>query len=84
MSEHDEWRKHRRIAGPSFSESNNRLVWESSIEVILGYFNKRNRDCKGGIIKVDNFTQVTAQIAFMVFTAAGMSVKCASRISLTR
>jgi hypothetical protein len=67
-----EWRKHRRIAGPSFSESNNRLVWESSIEVILGYFNKWNRDGKGRIVKVDNFTEVTTQIAYMVFTVAGM------------
>ena len=72
-SEHGEWRKHRRIAGPSFSESNNHLVWESSIEVILGYFNKWNRDGNGRVVKVDDFTKVTTQIAYMVFTAAGMS-----------
>ena len=77
-SEHDEWRKHRRIAGPSFSESNNRLVWESSVEVALGYFNKWTRDGKGRIIKVDNFTEVTTQMAYMVFTAAGISVEYAS------
>jgi cytochrome P450 len=84
VSEHEEWRKHRRIAGPSFSESNNRLVWESSIDIILGYFNKWNRDGKGGIVKVDNFTEVTAQITYMVFTTAGMSLKCVPHTSADR
>ena len=82
-SEHEEWRKHRRIAGPSFSEKNNRLVWESSIEVILGYFNKWNRDGKGRVVKVDNFTEVTTQIAYMVFTMAGMPVELPPPPSLT-
>ena len=82
-SEHDEWRRHRRIAGPSFSESNNRLVWESSIETILGYFNKWNRDGKGSTVKVDDFTEITTQIAYMVFTAAGMLVRCDPQLSLT-
>jgi len=77
-SEHDEWRRHRRIAGPSLSESNNRLVWESSVEVVLGYFNKWIRDGKGGIVKVDNFTEVTTQMAYIVFAVAGTSVGCAS------
>jgi cytochrome P450 len=74
MSDHDEWRKHRRIAGPSFTESNNVLVWESTIEIILGYFIKQNRDGKGSIVKVTNFTEVTTQIAHMVFSTAGMYV----------
>jgi cytochrome P450 len=68
-SEHDEWRKHRRIAGPSFTESNNILVWESTIEIILEYFIKWNH---GSIVKVSNLTEVTTQIAFMVFATAGV------------
>jgi len=70
-TENDEWRKHRRIAGPSFTESNNAFVWESSIEIILEYFIKWNRDGNGSIVKVSNFTEVTKQIAFMVFANAG-------------
>ena len=69
---HDEWRKHRRLAGPSFTESNNALVWESTIEIILGYFIKWNRDGKGSIIRVSDFTEVTTQIAVMVFSTAGV------------
>ena len=70
-SGHNEWRRHRRIVGPSFSESNNALVWESTIEIVLGYFIKWNRDGKGNVVKVSDFTEVTKQIAFMVFSTAG-------------
>ena len=70
-TEHDEWRKHRRIVGPSFTESNNVLVWESTIDIILGYFIKWNRDGKGSIVKISDFTEVTTQIAYMVFSTAG-------------
>jgi hypothetical protein len=68
---YDEWRKHRRIAGPSFTESNNVLVWESTIEIMLGYFTKWNRDGKGSIVRVSDFTEVTTQITYMVFSTAG-------------
>jgi len=71
ITENDEWRKHQRIAGPSFTESNNALVWESTIEIVLGYFIKWNRDEKGKIIKVSDFMDVSTQIAFMVFSTAG-------------
>ena len=72
MSDHDEWRKHRRIAGPSFVETNNVLVWESTIGVILGYFTRWNQDGKGRIIQVPDFTEVATQIAYMVFSTAGV------------
>jgi len=62
---------HRRIAGPSFTEGNNALVWESTMEIVLGYFIKWNRDGKGSIVRVSDFTKVTTQIAFMVFSTAG-------------
>jgi cytochrome P450 len=71
IAEQEEWRKHRRIAGPSFSESNNVLVWESTIEIILGYFTRWNRDGKGSTVMVSDFTEVTTQVAYMVFSTAG-------------
>ena len=71
-TEHDEWRKHRRIAGPSFTERNTALVWESTIEATLGYFVRWNRDGKGSIVKVSDFMEVATQIALMVFSTAGM------------
>jgi len=71
ITEDDEWRKHRRIAGPSFTESNNALVWESTVELTLGYFIKWNRDGKGSIVKVSDFVEVATQLVFMVFSTAG-------------
>ena len=71
MTGNDEWRKHKRIAGPSFTENNNALVWESTTEIIFGYFLKWNRDGKGSIVRVADFMEVTTQIAFMVFSTAG-------------
>ena len=74
MSDHDEWRKHRRIAGPSFTETNNVLVWEATVAVTLGYFIKSNQDGtgKGPVVKVPDFLEVATQIAFMVFSTAGV------------
>lgn len=72
MSDHDEWRKHRRIAGPSFTETNNVLVWEATVGVTLGYFLKWNQDGKGAVVTVPDFLDVTTQIAFMVFSTAGV------------
>ena len=72
MSDHDEWRKHRRIAGPSFTETNNALVWESTIKITLGYFDKWNQDEKGSIVKLSDFMEVSTQIAYMVVSTAGM------------
>ena len=73
MTEHDEWRKHQRIAAPGFTESNNVLVWESTVEILLGYFIKWNRDGKGSIVTVPDLIEVTTQISYMVFSTAGES-----------
>ncbi|KAJ3223913.1 hypothetical protein HDU81_008834 [Chytriomyces hyalinus] len=37
-TESDEWRRHRKIAAPTFSEQNNALVHESSIQIAHGMF----------------------------------------------
>ena len=71
LTEDNDWRKHRKIVGPSFSEGNNALVWESTVKIILEYFIKWNRDGKGDIVKVCDFTDVAKKIAFMVFSIAG-------------
>lgn len=67
-SEGAEWRRHRRIANPSFNESNNRLVWDTSIETIVGFFDK----WKGkGAVTVNDVGEWTEQVALMVFCSAG-------------
>lgn len=37
-SEAEEWKRHRKICGPSFSEPNNRLVWNETVSVMRDLF----------------------------------------------
>lgn len=37
-SEHDEWKRFKRIWGPLFSEPNNRLVWNETVMVMNDLF----------------------------------------------
>lgn len=69
-SEGAEWRRHRRIANPSFSESNNRLVWDTSIETIVGLFNNWIKEGKSTVLVMD-VGEWTEQVALMVFCSAG-------------
>ena len=71
-SEGAEWRHHRRIANPTFNESNNRLVWDTSIETIVGFFNKWTKEGKN-TVTVKDVGEWTEQVALMVFCSAGMS-----------
>ena len=38
-SEADEWKRYRKICGPSFSEPNNRLVWDETVSIMNDLFN---------------------------------------------
>lgn len=38
-SEGEEWKRHRKICAPSFSEPNNRLVWDETVSVMNDLFN---------------------------------------------
>jgi len=69
-SEGVQWRRHRRIANPSFNESNNRLVWDTSIETVVGFFNKWVKQGKS-VVTVKDVGEWTEQVALMVFCTAG-------------
>ena len=38
-SEGEAWKKYRKICAPSFSESNNKLVWDETVETMNDLFN---------------------------------------------
>ena len=63
-SQHEVWRQPLQIAGPSFTEGNDRLVWETTVQVVLDVFKKWNRDGKGSFVIIANFTDVTTQIVY--------------------
>ena len=69
-SEGAEWRRHRRIANPSFTEPNNQLVWDTSIETVIGFFNKWIKE-GNSTVTVKDVGEWTEQLALMVFCSAG-------------
>lgn len=38
VTEGEEWRRHRKLTGPSFSEKNNAMVWDESRRIIQDWF----------------------------------------------
>ncbi|KAG8824703.1 hypothetical protein FRC17_009034 [Serendipita sp. 399] len=70
-SEHDEWKLHRRITAPSFSERNNRLVHDESTRLITDLFSLWSRQGNGARVEIDDAIELTTQFALMVIAAAG-------------
>ncbi|GJE85499.1 cytochrome P450 [Phanerochaete sordida] len=67
-SEHDEWKRYRRICSPSFSERNNRLVWEETVRVMTELFDLwADKD----EIVDDDVVTLTVTIALYVISSAG-------------
>ncbi|EKM58126.1 uncharacterized protein PHACADRAFT_252187 [Phanerochaete carnosa HHB-10118-sp] len=67
-SEHDAWKRYRRICSPGFSEKNNRLVWSETVRVVTELF-----DIWVGKdeIVVDDALALTATITLFVISSAG-------------
>jgi cytochrome P450 len=70
-SEFDEWKRHRRIAAPSFSEKNNRLVYEETTRIVTELFQFWSTNGNDRVVKVDNVVNLTSDLALMVISAAG-------------
>ncbi|KAJ2916798.1 hypothetical protein MD484_g3665, partial [Candolleomyces efflorescens] len=69
VSEGDEWKKYRKISAPAFSERNNKLVWDETVEIMEDLF----RDVweYKESVTVDNALDITFQLALFVIGAAG-------------
>jgi len=72
-AESDEWKRHRRIAAPSFSERNNRLVYEDTTRITMELFEHWSAGQKG-VVKVDDAVTFTSKLALMAISAAGGSL----------
>ncbi|PPQ65685.1 hypothetical protein CVT26_000317 [Gymnopilus dilepis] len=67
-SEGEEWKKYRKISAPAFSDRNNKMVWDATVEIMRGLFS----DVWGGrdVITVDHCVDITLPIALFVIGAA--------------
>ncbi|KIM26472.1 hypothetical protein M408DRAFT_193558 [Serendipita vermifera MAFF 305830] len=74
-SESDEWKRHRKIAAPSFSERNNRLVYDETTRITTEIFESWSNKGGGETVKVDNALTLTSKLALMVISAAGFGMR---------
>ncbi|PCH40910.1 cytochrome P450 [Wolfiporia cocos MD-104 SS10] len=69
VTEADEWKRHRKITAPSFSERNNRLVWDETISIVQELcqvvWKGQNE------IAIDNIVDLTVPMALYVIGVAG-------------
>ncbi|PVF98540.1 hypothetical protein CPB86DRAFT_357511 [Serendipita vermifera] len=70
-TEFDDWKRHRRISAPSFSERNNRLVFDATSEIVNELFEHWSKQFGTGAVKLDDAVETTAKLALMVISAAG-------------
>ncbi|KIP06369.1 hypothetical protein PHLGIDRAFT_515467 [Phlebiopsis gigantea 11061_1 CR5-6] len=68
-SEGDEWKRHRKVSAPAFSERNNRLVWEETVKIMTDLFD--NVWGEKEKVVYDNALDMTLPIALFVIAVAG-------------
>jgi len=70
VSEHDEWRRHRKVASPSFSERNNVLVFQETTRSVLNLFEMWKEQGKGDVVSIPDMTNITFEVAVQVIASA--------------
>ncbi|KAH9947226.1 cytochrome P450 [Amylocystis lapponica] len=75
VTEGDEWKRHRKIAAPAFSERNNRLVWDESMRTMLDLF--ENIWGEQQEINIDHIVDLTVPIALFIIGVAGFGRRIA-------
>lgn len=74
--EGQDWRRHRKVVGPSFSEKSNKLVFEESLRQARGmmdFWTSQNSNSSRGI-KVQNTATGAAVLSLHVICAAGFGL----------
>jgi cytochrome P450 len=76
-TEGEEWKRHRKIVAPAFSEKSNSLVWRESLRQGLGMVDvwSKLKDNSSDHMKVDDTAPYTATMALHVICAAGFGVR---------
>jgi hypothetical protein len=75
-AEGDEWKRHKKIVGPSFSEKSNKMVFEESLRQANGMLEMWGR-VEGNTVqdlKVEDLGGATATLSLHVICAAGFGV----------
>lgn len=70
-TEHDEWKRHRKVVAKAFTEPNNKLVWQETVGIMLDLFTLWELEGRANEVVVENAADLTKNIALMVISAAG-------------
>ncbi|KAA1472086.1 cytochrome P450 [Dentipellis sp. KUC8613] len=68
-SEHDEWKRYRKVSAPAFSERNNKLVWDETVKIMVDMFDNVWKNQLE--VTVDHCVEITLPIALFVIGVAG-------------
>ena len=70
VTEHEEWRKHRKVASPAFSERNNALVFQETTRIVLDLFQMWKEQGNEDMVVIPDVTNVTFDLALQVIASA--------------
>jgi cytochrome P450 len=76
-TEHEDWRRHRKIVAPAFSERSNSLVWQESLRqglAMVEVWSKLEGNTSEAM-RVEDTAPYTATMALHVISAAGFGVR---------
>ncbi|TFY55986.1 hypothetical protein EVG20_g9110 [Dentipellis fragilis] len=68
-SEHDEWKRYRKVSAPAFSERNNKLVWDETMQIMVDMLDNVWKNQLE--VTVDHCVEITLPIALFVIGVAG-------------
>jgi cytochrome P450 len=68
----DEWKRHRRIAGPSFSDKNNKLVHEETTQLTTELLDRWSAE-GGKTVDIEHAVTFTSRLTVMITAIAGES-----------
>jgi cytochrome P450 len=80
-SEGEEWKKYRKPAAPSFSDRNNKLVWDETTRIMLDLF--ENIWAAQDTIFADHALNITFQVSKMLHLIHFSSNICLHRLPCT-
>ncbi|KAF5351015.1 hypothetical protein D9756_008377 [Leucocoprinus leucothites] len=72
-SEGEEWKRYRKIAAPTFTERNNKLVWNETVAIMNDLFDSVWENQQ--VVTVDHILDITLPATLFIISAAGFGQK---------
>ena len=74
-----QWKRHRKIGAPAFSERNNSMVHRETTRIVLNLFEAWKSEGMIDVVIVSNMADVTVELALQVIAAAGFGYDVARK-----